>query len=387
MNSNSYWTHIQLFCTGDAFFNGLISAIDRAESSLLIEFYIFQTDEIGKKVLHHLAEARKRGVDIQLLVDGIGSLDCLTSLQEVCVNHKIHFRVYHPVSFLSRYYERGLPYLERLIRILNSFNTRNHRKLVVVDGKRAFVGSMNIWDVHSYSVKGDLAWKDHSVLVEGPPVSILTEAFENAWQHASISKAKSRIINRLQAARRKETEKHSPYVLLNDSWKRRKTFRKKLYRSLLNAQQRLHLSTPYFNPNRQLLSSLISTARRGVEVCLLLPSKTDVEIAGINNRNFYPPLLKAGVRIFEYQKSILHSKLQIIDNKAYIGSPNLNLRSLIHDLEVQVVLDDPKSLQIIEQEWISELKESQEFSWSHWKSISIWHRIFIRFSLIFRYLM
>lgn len=371
------WNKLELICDGDSYFEKLVELIQASQESVDFETYIFKLDQVGELILKELASAKSRGLRVRLLVDGWGSYTELDRLKAKCNELKLDCKVFHPTAFFAKYNDEQNPFLFRLAEQVKDLNTRNHRKMQIFDNQSIVLGGMNIWHVHSQKLMGTSAWKDHSIYLEGNGVEVATEAFEAAWKDSRLLKGISRIKRRGSQA--------SEILLFNDTWKKRLLLQKTLYESIEDSESRVYLSTPYFNPTRRLLNKLKQAAKRNVEVKLLLPSKTDVPLARMNSRNFYPVLLKAGVQIFEYQSAVLHSKLQIIDNTCWIGSMNLNLRSLIHDLEVQAVTRDKKIIDSCQKEWTLELEQSREIDLEEWKKIPLYKRLLYRLLLIVRY--
>ncbi len=180
------WTDVKFYFSGDDYFQSIFEKIQLAAYEIRIEMYMFNFDELGKAVLEHLKQARLRGVEVYLLVDGIGSIGFLADLDDYCRKNKIHFKIYHPVPirlrFLQRFSFKLLTWknIRWFFIMFRKINNRDHRKVILIDQKIAFVGSQNIAKVHSETLSLDKAWRDTGVEVQGPPVKqlVTTNDFE-----------------------------------------------------------------------------------------------------------------------------------------------------------------------------------------------------------------
>lgn len=234
---------------------------------------------------------------------------------------------------------------------LGKLNRRNHRKSCLIDRKIAYVGGMNISSVQLKEYSGDKAWRDTSVRVTGPEITSLVYAFEKAWGSA-------RVLFRSGYNWKVPKRRVLSLVRLNDTARRRRSYHRELIDRILMAEKTIWITNPYFVPTFFMIRALRLAAWSGVDVQILLPRKNDIFFMKWVNRAFYRVLLKAGVQIFEYQPSTLHAKVIIIDHLAFLGSSNRNQRSLIHDLEVDLILTHPSSLSSLKKQFILDLSHS-----------------------------
>ena len=379
------WTKIEVLAAGDHYFSELVKAFRNAQQHVQIEMYIFNIDSITRGLLEELVRARARGVRVQILVDGFGSYQSIPDLSGFCSRHDLEFKIYEPFSLRQRASRKMLlTYALSLFRLLRKLNRRNHRKMVVIDSKWAFVGSMNWTQVHSRKAQGIKAWRDTAVLIEGPEVDILSQAFIVDW-------------NRAQKLGDLRFQKKSPLlkyydprkslVRLNTGLKERWRLNRDLLRRIRHAQNRVWLTTAYFLPHRSLMHALKKAAQRGVSVQILVPGQTDVPFVKLAAFELAHKLSLAGVQIFEYQASILHAKVMILDDWVTVGSTNLNYRSLFHDLELEVVLSDPDAIELIKNQWDFDLKNSLPFDNKIYQSASWFRRFLSRMAFRLRYLL
>lgn len=356
------WLEEEVFHDGDLFFEGLLSAVDSARRSVDFESYIFDKDSLGRKVLDHLIDAASRGVQVRLLLDAFGSLTWGASDLASLRKKGIKARLYHPLPW------NASPRASLLTAFLR-INRRNHRKACVIDSETAFVGGMNVSARHLRSISGKSAWRDSSARVRGDQVALLAQAFQTAW---SGRKARQRL--------GVET-----FVRLNDRRPTRRALYRDLIRRILKARGRIWIASPYFVPDLTMLRALRFTAWSGADVRLLLPAKNDIFGMKWISGAYYSVLLRAGVRIFEYLPSMMHAKIALIDDWATVGSSNLNHRSLIHDLEVDVVLTHKRSILAVQEGFVSDFALSREIRVAQWRRRSWFRKILERIALTWKY--
>jgi cardiolipin synthase A/B len=350
------WDDEEVFQDGDSFFARLFEDIDQARYSIHLETYIFEQDSLGDRLLTALKNAASRGVLVRVLMDGIGSLPWTFDQARAFAKQGIEIRFYHPLpwqvkkSDILRFF-RMRYFLERLFQL----NRRNHRKSCVIDYQIAYVGGMNVSSRHLKSLVGEDAWKDCAVRVKGSAVYDLIVAFEKAWYGPF-----ERIIDKLESNQEVSTHTISSLLRLNDSRSKRRRIYRDLIGRIMKAKARVWITTPYLVPEFLVLRALRSAARKGIDVRILVPFKNDVFFMRHVNQASYRYLLRAGVQIFEYIPSILHSKIFIIDQWGTVGSTNLNHRSLFQDLEVDAVLTHPNSIQSLESWYLNDLKVSRQ---------------------------
>jgi cardiolipin synthase len=375
------WERCDVVHDGDLFFDQLERAIDGATKSIEIEFYIFAVDQTGVRIFDALARAVARGVVVRLLVDGIGSTAFARQYREKASKVGIILRVFHEAPW-----DRWWPGRESVPenrstwrKVFRRINNRNHRKVVTIDGRTAFVGSFNITKYHLASQVGSSAWRDTGVIVEGSEVRVLLQTFEDIWA------------GRLQRLKRKFRRNRgvfsSPLVRLNITGKQRRESYLDLLMRLVAARKRVWITNAYFVPDGSLLRVLSVVAREGVDVRILVPGFSDVVFIPWVASAFHFGLLSAGVKIFEYRGSILHAKTMLIDDWGLIGSSNLNHRSLLHDLEADIVVTDESSVNSIQNQYGHDLGRSVEVTLENWHQRPLLERLLGRVLLWFRYVM
>lgn len=384
--SDSSWEKVDIFHRGDDFYQSLLADIRRARVSIALETYIFAVDRMTQLLLEEMGQARKRGCRVQLLVDGFGSYYWLPALNRLCLDKKIALRVYHPLpqSFAwFRHFFFVYFFALRTWQLVRRLNNRNHRKTAIIDGEIAYLGSLNYTQLHSESIMGTKAWRDSGVRVQGSGVQTLSYAFVKTWQQAA-RKGLARILK----FEKKRTRPHvHPLVRLNSTQRLRFHLYRDLIRRIKNAEKNVSVVTAYFVPKRSLIRALKSASRRGVSVELILPGITDVPIVRWATFELVNTLLKSGVKIYEYQNRVLHAKYMLIDNYCSIGSLNLNHRSFLHDLEVEVVLDGENQIAEMRKQWQIDRQLSLPLTEEKLRQTRWYMRVLSRIAFRIRYLL
>lgn len=368
-----------LFVDGSAFFNQLITDINNAKNSIDLEIYIFKGDKLGERVAEALINAAKRNVKVRVLVDGAGTPVWGGSMTRRLEKVGVETRIFHPFPWRIWHWSRSvirLPLLLKLIYLLLKINSRNHRKVCIIDQNIVFIGSFNISKCHLKVEDGGSGWRDTGVRLQNVDLDDLQTAFHAAWTHVPIHE-------RLQAIFRHIHK--NPIFRLNNSWHRRRILYKNLLRRMSACRQRIWITNAYFVPDNFLLRKLKEAAQHGTDVRILLPRKSDVFVMPWASTTFYYTLLKSGVRIFEYAPNILHAKTLILDNWITIGSSNLNHRSLLHDLEVDVNLQLSSSKDRVLEQFQEDLNNAKEISLKNWHRRPLYQRLIGRLALYMKY--
>ncbi len=335
---------------GATAYTRIIEAIGLARQSVRFEFYIVAPDATGARFRAALVAAARRGLRVEVLVDAFGSASLPANYWDELRAAGGSVRVFNPISW-------------RL------FSLRNHRKLVLVDDAVAFVGGFNIGDEYD----GDgvtRGWRDlglelHSPLVIRP----LAAGFDGLFQAA---RRPGRLLTRLRRlfARRYRRARVGPVFLVGPGLGRNR-FRAELLRRLRRARQ-VQIVASYFLPSFRLRRALRQVARRGGRVELLLAGRTDVPLVQQAARAGYGALLRAGVRIWEYEPQVLHAKLAIVDHAVFVGSANLDNRSAGINYEVMVRCNDPALATSGRAHFAADVARSREVTLASWRAEQTW---------------
>lgn len=352
------WTSEEVFFEGDLYFERLLQDINEAQTSISLEIYIFSEDSLGHKFQEALINAKKRGVHVQLMVDGIGSHDLSRDFLKRFEENHIRVKIYNPLPFYHPFY--GKLNWSKKFSILNKralrINKRNHRKIFIIDETILYTGSFNITSAHT-SDHYEEAWQDMGVRVSGEKVAFGVLNFKKNWKLRDYYRYKKNLKKR----KMNFNWKHFP-LKLNQNLLMRNYFFNDLISHIKNSQTRIWLTTPYFIPKRRLIKLLARAAQRGVDVKILISHKHDVPFFRTLQYFYYGYLLKKGVKIYHYTNTLLHAKNFIIDEWITIGSSNLNHRSFLHDLEADLIISEDSNKELIVKHFLDSILEENKIS-------------------------
>jgi len=359
----------RLFFEGDDYFAAVRKDMQRATRSIFVEVYIIQEDEIGTDFLTLFVEKARAGIQVRLLVDGVGSYNFTRSeatvamLKEAGVELLI-FRPVTPTFFL---------------RISN--HRRNHRKLVVIDGSVLYIGGMNFKRNHSKKVFGNKCWGDSMIRLTGRVAAEGEVAYNRMWK---MVKANRLLLKHPHYLKRKLFDGFE--LIENTPFLGRMRNRFFFSRIIASAKKFVYIQTAYFIPNFFLLLQISRAARRGVDIRILLNRESDVNAAKWASHAFYHFLLKHGVRLYEYLPRFNHAKTLVVDGKiGILGSTNIDYRSFLHNLEIDVVTYREEVCREVVDRFRAVLKHSDEVFIEDWKKRPFHFKLLERFYYLFRY--
>jgi cardiolipin synthase len=328
---------ITLLKNGAAFFPALIVAIDAATVEIRLETYIFFNDAAGSSIAEALKRAVRRNVNVQVLIDGVGSHSAPQAFFEDMQAAGISLLVFRPEH--------------RVFNVKRSRLRRVHRKIALIDGRIGFVGGINLIDDLSQSMS-EFPRYDYAVQLEGPVLADIYLEMARLWRTVSRWKFGQRDKKfplprfpvHVPPALERETQKGDTKVsfVVRDNFRHRRDIEIAYLAAVGNARREVLITSPYFLPGRHFRRALMAAAKRGVNVILLLQGRADHPMLQQATRALYTQLLGVGVTIFEYQRSMLHGKVAVVDDEwSTVGSSNLDPFSLFLNREANVVVFDP----------------------------------------------
>jgi cardiolipin synthase len=323
---------VTLLEDGDSAYAEICTAIDQAQSSILLESYIFDCDEIGRRVADHLLSAEKRGIEVRVLIDAVGARYSVPSIVNYLRERGLHARTFNGNVIMGL----RLPYA----------NLRTHRKIIVIDGVLAFTGGMNIRQSFTTEFAGDKAGLDTHFRVTGPAVADLHAVAAEDWHFASGERLEPVIFNAPD-----EDVPLPTYVRVVSSGPDAslETNHKMLIGAFSVAHKHIRIMSPYFIPDRELVSALVTAARRGVRIDIVVPLENNLRLVDLAMTAQFDQVLKHGCRIWRVAGTFNHSKLLTIDGHwSYVGSSNLDPRSLRLNFEVDLEILDNDFAAMIE---------------------------------------
>jgi len=349
--------HVELLVDGPATHAAMFDAIAAARDHVNIESYIIDHGGPGQELAELLLRKRAEGVRINLIFDGWGSWRTPARYFEALKRAGVALLEFNPINPLRH-------------PIAWSLHLRDHRKLLVVDGRAAFIGGVNISSVYSSaSTEKDTSalecWRDTHVRIEGPVVAELQQLFLDHWR--ASSRKPPQPANYFPALAAVGSERI--LVAACDAGRRRNPLYRSLIGAIDGAETSICITSAYFVPTRRLVRRLAAAARRGVDVRLALPGVSDVWAPLAAGRAIYGPLLSAGVRIFERHNAMLHAKTVVIDGVwSTIGSSNMDWRSILHNAEANVVVVDRDFGRRMEELFDCDVRASEEVTLHQWSS-------------------
>jgi cardiolipin synthase A/B len=352
-------TAVQVLTNGDQFYEAELEAIAAAKSHICLEAYIFQKGEIATRFIRTLTERARAGVKVRIVLDAVGSFNTWrhTFRELTAAGGEVHW--YMPFRWYN----------------LTRYNNRTHRELLVVDGTVGFLGGAGIADHWFKSRRRHKRWRDTMVRVEGRAVASLQAIFAENWVEASGELLTgARYYPSCAAA-----GVASAMVIDSTPSAGRSTRARMLFQTLIACAQRsIHVTTPYFLPDRGARQALVDAmSKRGVEVKIIVPGKhSDHLLTRRSSRRLYGDLLKHGAQIYEYQPSMIHTKSLVVDGVwSVVGSTNFDSRSFGLNDEMNLAARDEGLAERLEQDFQRDLAESHRITHKQWRRRSPFERI------------
>jgi len=332
--------NLQFFEGQESIYQALTQAIEEAKQRIYLEYYIFRPDSLGLHFRDLLIKKASEGVEVKLLVDHIGSFSLSKRFLEPLKNSGAEFAFFGKLSLNEPW----------------NFQLRNHRKLAVIDGNKAFTGSQNICSDYRLWRNKKLDWIDNQVFITGPGAIQLEAIFLEDWafstgQNAKPSNPDPASIDQGNSCI--QLVPTGPDELPN-------SFEKILMALIHASRQRITLLTPYFMPTESIALSLEAACRRGVQVEILVPRKSDHWLVDAASKSWYWELLQGGIRIWETTESFIHAKQVTIDGKvALIGSANMDERSFRLNFECSLLIFDEDKVTYLEEGFSHRLSQAR----------------------------
>ena len=354
---------VRLLVDGPATYDAMFKAILDAKDHIHLETFNFEADEVGRRFSDLFLKKRAAGVQVRVLYDSAG-----------CRNT--------PAEFFARLRDGGVQVVEfnpiNPVKVGKKWH-RDHRKIMIVDGRIAFTGGINISSVYSRTPsrapgspakakdEKDQPWRDTHVMIEGPAVAEFQRLFLDSWQK---QKGQEPSGGKLFPPLKKEGNILMQVIASAPGRENRLTFIM-YFSAFSHAEKSIHLTNSYFVPDGQTVKALTDAAQRGVDVKIVLPGSSDIGWAFYAGRSYYSKLLRAGIKIYERQKAMLHAKTAVIDGVwSTVGSTNMDLWSFMRNDEVNAVFLGRDIAAALEVQFARDLKESKEITLVQWENRS-----------------
>jgi cardiolipin synthase A/B len=370
---------LALLQDGPATYQAMFAAMRAAKDHIHLETYIFEDDDTGRQFADLLLERQAAGVQVNLIYDSVGCLNTPKEFFDRLSAGGIQVLEFNPVNPMAGKKKEWL------------LNNRDHRKLLVVDGRIAFIGGINISEAYSTGSSMRLVrkrgakapgWRDTHLQIEGPVVAEFQKLFMGTWSmqkgpalaektyFPKLDKQGDEIVRAIGST---SDDPESPIYLT-------------LLSAIEHSEQQVHITNAYFAPDPQFLKALTDAAQRGVEVKLVLPSNTDSWAVFHAGRSHYSKLLRAGVKVYERRGAVMHSKTASIDGVwSTIGSTNLDWRSFLHNDEINATILGRDFARQMDAMFARDLAESDTIDLEHWEQRSLILRLKERAARIVEY--
>ena len=369
-NDVTFKTKTRILTNGEQKFPALIEAIQNAEEFILLEYYIFHSDEMGMRIIDALIERSQAGVEVRVLIDAMGSnkrmsKEAISKMKQAGIIFAEFDKVWIP--FLS-----------------NKINHRNHRKIVVVDGKVAITGGINIGDEYIHrSVKFGF-WRDTSILLQGEGVHDLAVLFASDWFFATGEQ----LSHPKYYQTIKCEEDGGVQIIQAGPESSIAPIKQSIFRMIMDATHSIYIITPYLIPDFDMIVALRNAALSGIDVRIIVPGRPDKKFVYHATQSYFEQLLAVGVRIYTYDGVFCHSKVIMIDEQiATIGTTNMDIRSFYLNFEVNVMLYQTTSVQQLLDDFNLDFSRSTEVQYDDWKKRSLRTRFVQSFAQLFSAIM
>ena len=355
--------HVDILADGETKFSRLLEDIKNAENFIHIQYYIFRNDSLGRKVVAALAEKAARGVEVRLLLDGMGNFTTPKRIFKPLIEAGGQLGIFLPPHFF-----RG--------------NFQNHRKICVIDGKIGYIGGFNIGDEYMGKVARYGPWRDLHIRIYGDAAKELDLHFIMDWNFIA-PKRKIEICDRYFPIIEKPVDKNGCLMQIvsggpDTKWP---NIYNGLSKMISEANERIYIQTPYFAPDDNIFESLKIAALSGIDVRIIIPANPDHPFVKWCSLSYLGELLRAGVKCFEYTEGFIHSKMLIIDDiVTSVGTTNMDIRSFKLNFEINAFIYDHKLTDLFLEQFYRDLKDSTEITMEAYQNRSWWQKVKEAFS-------
>lgn len=352
---------VGLLFDGPQTFAAMRLAINAAQNHIHLETYIFDQDAMGTEFAQLLIARQRAGIQVSIIYDSVGTIGTPQEFFEQMQNAGIQLLAFNPVNPL---------------RLENAWqpNHRDHRKVLIVDGKVGFTGGVNISSSYAASslfrskrkTKSKVGWRDTHLKIEGPAVALLQALFLETWASQQAAPLKGDFFPPLSARGDKQVSviasQPGGAPIIHQAY----------LQAIAAAKHSIHITCAYFVPDQQILDALYAAAARGVAVKLILPGVSDSALMLHAAQSFYADILAHGIQIYQLQIAVLHAKTAVIDGKwSTVGSTNLDTRSFLHNSEINLVILGEEFGSAMEKAFTEDLLYSIEIQAETWAKRSL----------------
>lgn len=345
----------QLLVNGEEKFPAVLEALEEAKDHIHIEYYIYENDTIGHAIEEILIKKAKQGVQVRFIYDDFGSRGIRRNIAKRLRAEGVEAYPFYEIKILL---------------LANRLNYRNHRKIIVIDGKKGFVGGINISDryINGPLPEKKIFWRDTHMMLDGPCVHYLQYLFISDWNFCTGKHLEDVLKYFPDFLQRRHGGDKTMQIAASGPDSKGPTILYSLLYAIYQAEEEVLITTPYFIPEQSILDALVVAALGGVSVQLLVPEKSDSKLVGLAARSYYEDLLDAGVKLFLYKKGFVHAKTMVVDKKmAMVGTANMDYRSFDLNFEVNAIVYNTELATELAGIFYEDLKDAEKVDAEKWK--------------------
>lgn len=343
---------VKLLVNGEKKFPELIDAMRNAKHHIHLEYYIYENDKIGNEIADILIEKARDGVEVRFIYDDFGSRSIRKNLVPKLRENGVEAHAFYKIIFIY---------------LANRLNYRNHRKIAIIDGEKAFIGGINVSDKYINKEENEVFWRDTHVMIEGEAVWHLQKIFFGDWNFCT----KQKLALSSDYFRNQPELDDGKWVQVVASGPDSKipSILYSYLQAVAMSKREICITTPYLIPSQEFLSALYMAVLRGVKVKILIPEKSDSVFVNLVCGSYFEDLLENGVEIYLYQKGFIHAKTMVCDEElAVVGTANLDHRSFDLNFEVNAIMYDHEIASQLKSVYDEDLKYARKLDLEEWKS-------------------
>ena len=344
---------VKLLINGEDKYPEVLDVLQHARHHIHLEYYIFEDDIIGNRIKDMLIQKAREGIEVRLIYDDFGSSSIRKKLVKELRNSGVEAFPFNRIRFLF---------------FANRINYRNHRKIVIVDGRCGFIGGINVSDryINDKPVTGKQYWRDTHLRIDGPGILFLQHIFLCDWNFCSGQKVQPEKVY-FNASPRHDSN-ISVQIAASGPDSSASTIMLSFLKAINLAKSEILLTTPYFIPGNSILDSLKVAALGGVKVKLLVPGVSDSRLVNAAAWSNYGYLMKAGAEIYLYRKGFMHAKTMVIDGSiSVVGTANMDIRSFDLNFEVNAIVYAVEFAELLSRSFYADLHDAEKIRYDKWK--------------------
>ncbi|WEK37708.1 MAG: cardiolipin synthase [Candidatus Pseudobacter hemicellulosilyticus] len=348
--------HVTLLTNGEEKFPAVINALEEAQDSIHLQYYIFENDQIGNRIKDILIRKAKEGVKVRFIYDDFGSNGLKKKFIRQLTSAGVEVFPFYKIYFVF---------------LASRLNYRNHRKLIIIDGRKAFTGGINVSDRYiNQEDKQQVFWRDAHILVEGPAVLNLQYHFLTDWNFSSGQQlTPDRTL--FPVPMRGPDFTMLTQIAVSGPDFPRPDIMLSYFTAIANADRKVYITTPYFIPNNTINDAIKKAALSGCDVRLLVPGYSDSIWVNAASQSYYEALLDCGAKVYLYRKGFVHAKTIIVDDTlSMVGSANIDFRSFDLNFELNTIVYDHQFNAQLTEVFLRDLEDADEIDRNEWRNRS-----------------